>query len=158
MATVCIPAFHVSDISRVLGQGEVYIQSRDDAATTGTFRVEVNVTFNPAVDDYPTGTVIIRADMSDSARGLFQATSIELVNSYGTVNPTIFMTGRCIDDINPDARGCRYWLMIANNRTPAGPAPGTPDIVGFAVHDRNGNRIAYGCGPVRAGDFNVLPI
>ena len=30
-----------------------------------------------------------------------------------------------------------------------------PDVAGFAIHDRNGNRIAYGTGPLRSGDFSV---
>ncbi|MBD0286716.1 MAG: hypothetical protein ICV79_14995, partial [Flavisolibacter sp.] len=73
----------------------------------------------------------------------------------GKHNPTVFLTGRCNDDIQPDVRGCRYWIMIANNKNPN--QQGTPDIVGFAVHDNNGNRIAYGTGPVRAGDFDIMP-
>lgn len=161
MAALSIPAFHVSDISRVQGSGEIYIQSRDDAATTGTFRVDINVSFNPPLDEYPAGVITMKVDLNDGARGTFSASSIELVNSYGTANPTIFMTGRCRDDITPDAKGCRYWLMIVNNRnltTGAVIPAATPDIVGFAIHDNMGNRVAYGCGPVRVGDFNVSPI
>ena len=160
MATVSIPAFHVSDKSQAKGQGDVLIQSRKDVAHTGIFSVELSVQFDPAVDEYPTGNIQIKVDLTDSAKGVFIASSIELINSYGKHNPTVYITGRCKDDINPDAKGCRYWLMIANNRAPS-PAgavvPGTPDIVGFAVHDNLGNRIAYGCGPVRTGDFVVAP-
>jgi hypothetical protein len=159
MATVSIPAFHVSDKSQVKGQGEVFIQSRKDAAHAGTFIVELSVQFDPAVDEYPTGNIMIRVDMSDSAKGVFIASSVELINSYGKHNPTVYITGRCRDDINPDAKGCRYWLEIANNRSQplSATVPGTPDIVGFAVHDNLGNRIAYGCGPLRNGDFVVAP-
>lgn len=155
MATVSIPAFHVSDISKVKGQGEIFIQSRKDAVSSGVFSVELSVQFDPAVDEYPIGNITIKADLSDGAKGVFLASSIELINSYGKHNPTVFMTGRCRDDISPDAKGCRYWLEIANNKSAT--AQGTPDIVGFAVHDRLGNRIAYGCGPVRTGDFDVMP-
>lgn len=155
MATVCIPAFHVSDKSQAKGQGEIFIQSRKDAVSAGTFSVDLSVQFDPAVDEYPTGGITIKVDMSDGAKGVFISSSIELINSYGKHNPTVFMTGRCKDDINPNAKGCRYWLEIANNKSPL--VPGTPDIVGFAVHDNLGNRIAYGCGPVRSGDFVVAP-
>lgn len=161
MPTVSIPAFHVSDPSGVNGQAQVFIQSRQDATHAGTFDVQINVQFNPAVNDYPVGNLVIRTALNDGAVGTFVSDNIELINSHGQRNPTVFLTGRCKDDINPDAKGCRYWLMIANNK-PAGPAggivPGTPDIIGFAIHDRLGNRIAYGCGPVRAGDMNVLPV
>lgn len=156
MPTVSIPAFHVSDQSAVKGSGEIFIASRKDAVSSGVFTVKLSVSFNPAVDEYPTGSINIRVDLSDGAKGTFNSTSIELINSYGKHNPTVFMTGRCADDINPDAKGCRYWLEIANNKNANDPQ-GTPDIVGFAVHDRLGNRIAYGCGPVRAGDFEVAP-
>lgn len=159
MASMCIPAFHVSDQSKAKGNGDIFIQSRKDATHAGIFTVQLDVHFDPAVDLYPAGNLTIRTDLTDSAKGVFIATSIELINSYGKHNPTIYLTGRCNDDIQPDAQGCRYWIMIANNRQPntTAPAPGTPDVVGFAIHDRNGNRIAYGTGPVRTGDFEVMP-
>lgn len=153
--TTSIPAFHVSDKSRARGEGEVFIQSRQDAVSAGVFRFRIDVSFDPAADEYPAGSVLIRVDMSDSAKGTFSSTSIELINSYGKHNPAIYLTGRCKDDAQPDAKGCRYWLMIANNK--GANAQGTPDVVGFVIHDRDGNRVAYGTGPVRAGDFEVQP-
>jgi len=59
------------------------------------------------------------------------------------------------DDIQPDAKGCRFWLMIANNKKAN--QDGTADIVGFAIHDNKGTRIAYGTGPVKSGDFEIDP-
>lgn len=158
MATVSIPAFHVSDPSAVNGQAEVFIQSRQDATHAGTFFVQINAQFNPAVNDYPVGNLTIRTTLNDGAVGTFVTDNIELINSHGQANPTVFLTGRCRDQINPDAKGCRYWLMIANNRPAVVPAAATADVIAFAIHDRLGNRIAYGCGPVRAGDMNVLPV
>jgi hypothetical protein len=155
MSTLSIAAFHVSDTSKAKGSGDIFIQSRKDIVSSGVFSVRLDVHFDPAIDLYPTGSLSIKTDLSDSAKGTFRATTIELINSYGKHNPTLYVTGRCDDDINPDAKGCRYWLMISNNKL-ANQA-GTPDIVGFAVHDRNGNRIAYGTGPVRTGDFEVAP-
>jgi hypothetical protein len=157
--SVSIPAFHVSDLSKVKGKGEVFIASRKDAASAGVFSVEVAVQFDPTADDYPTGTLIIVTDLSDSAKNRFRATSIELINSHGKHTPTVFLTGRCVargDDRSYDLKGLRYWLMIADNKR-EDDREGTPDVVGFAIHNRKGDRIAYGTGPVRKGDFIVAP-
>jgi hypothetical protein len=140
-------AFHVSDISRARGRGDVFIQSRKDAASSGTFLVQLDVHFDRSADNYPAGSLIIKVDLSDSAKGAFTATSIELINSYGKHNPTIYLTGRCNAETPGQVpRGCRYWLMIANNKK-ADDLAGTADIVGFAIHDRTGNRIATGRAP-----------
>jgi hypothetical protein len=155
MSTLSIPAFHVSDASRAKGNGDVFILSRKDIASSGVFTVFIDVKFDPAVDQYPAGSVSIKADLSDGAKGTFKATSIELINSYGKHNPTVYITGRCADDAQPDAQGCRFWVMVVHNKNPN--AQQTPDVVGFAIHDRNGNRIAYGTGPLRTGDFDVAP-
>ena len=45
--------------------------------------------------------------------------------------------------------------MVADNRQ--GTDQGTPDVVGFAIHDRTGARIAYGTGPMRSGNITVAP-
>jgi hypothetical protein len=152
---ISIPAFHESDKSLAKGEGEVFIQSRKDALSAGTFSVSLSVHFDPAVDIYPAGSISIKVNMSDGAKGLFRATTIDLINSYGKHNPTIYITGRCDNDAQPNAKGCYYWIEIANNKRPN--EEGTPDIVGFAIHDRNGQRIAYGLGPLRSGDIEVQP-
>ena len=154
-----IPAFHVSDMSKVDGRGEVFIASRVDAASAGVFSLKVAVHFDPMVDDYPIGTLAIKVDLSDALKATFTSTSVELIDSYGKHNPTVYLTGRCNADTAAGAaavKGLRYWLLIADNRR-ANDEQGTPDIVGFAVHDRNGDRVAYGCGPLRSGDFTVPP-
>jgi hypothetical protein len=150
-----IPAFHVSGISRAKGKGDVFIASRKDVASAGTFHIDINVHFDPAVDDYPTGSLQIDNDMSDSIKGSYFATSFELVNSYGKHNPTIFITGQCKANafVRAPLHGCRYWVMVANNSVEN---KETHDVVGFCIHDRNGNRIAYGTGPVK-GDIEVAP-
>jgi hypothetical protein len=149
--TASIPGMHVSTKSKAQGEAKVFIQNRQDASHSGRFKVRLNVSFDPTSTPYPTGTVDIEASLSDSTSGAFSATSIELVNSYGKHNPTIFLTGRCKVS-NGDE--CRYWLMIANNKLPA--APTTPDVVGFVIDDRNGKRIAYGTGSVESGDIQVI--
>ena len=152
-----IPAFHASDLTQVDGSGDVFIASRKDAVSAGVFTVRVSAHFDPAVDDYPIGTLQIRTDLSDSVDATYSATSIELMNSFGKHNPTAFLTGRCTANspaVAAQHRGLRYWLMVANNQA-ATVAPGTPDVVGFVIHDRDGNRVAYGTGPLKSGDFNV---
>jgi hypothetical protein len=158
MSTTSIPAFHVSDISKARGSGDVFIQSRKDTApSSGIFSVRLDVHFDPVPDNYPAGSLIIKVDLSDSVKGAFTATSIELINSYGKHNPTIYLTGRCnVEATGHVPKGCRYWLMIANNKKADDPH-GTPDIVGFAIHDCTGTRIAYGTGPVKSGDFDIVP-
>jgi hypothetical protein len=158
MSTTSIPAFHVSDISRASGFGEVFIQSRVEVGASGIFTVRINVHFDPPADDYPAGSLVIDASLSDSVKGSFTATSFELINSYGKHNPTVYLTGRCNAKVASDElpKGCRYWLMIANNRQ-AKDSAGTPDIVGFAIHDLTGARVAYGTGPLKSGDFSIAP-
>ncbi|MBC7887548.1 MAG: hypothetical protein H7Z13_06640 [Ferruginibacter sp.] len=155
MAATSIPAFHVSGFTKAKGKGDVFIASRKDAVSSGIFRIEIDVHFDAAADNYPAGTLSIKTDMSDGAKGIFIASTIELINSYGKHNPTIYLTGQCRSDVavTPPLRGCRYWVMVANNTKDSN---GTPDIVGFCIHDRNGNRIAYGTGPLK-GDIEVAP-
>jgi hypothetical protein len=154
--SLSIPAFHVSDISKVDGVGDVFIASRKDAASSGVFNVRVGVHFNPAVDPYPTGTLSIKVDLSDGAKGVFTATSVELINSYGKHNPTVYLTGRCDGDAAGAGKGLRYWLMIADNQ-PGTDAKAGGDVVGFAIHDNTGARVAYGTGPLKSGAFTVAP-
>jgi hypothetical protein len=149
-----IPAFHVSGRSSANGKAIIFIQSRKDASASGIFSIGINVSFNPATDDYPTGTVKINADLNDSLKSAFSSTSIELINSYGRVNPTIYITGRCKSSAERSPKGLRYWIMIADNRRDQ---QGTPDIAGFVIHDRQGNRVAYGTGPLKSGDIRVQP-
>jgi hypothetical protein len=151
MAT-SIPAFHVSTKSKAKGDGKVTILSRQDASSSGVFEIKISVEFDPAVHDYPTGGFVIKTDLSDSINSTYESTTIELINSYGKHNPTIYLTGQCKADIRE--KGLRYWLMIANNKERN--QKGTPDIVGFVIHDRDGNRISYGTGPLD-GDIEVEP-
>lgn len=34
---------------------------------------------------------------------------------------------------------------------------GTPNVTGFAIHDRTRARIAYGPGPLKSGNLTVAP-
>ncbi len=84
-----------------------------------------------------------------NVQGTIASTSIEQLTSTGKHTPTLYMNGRCRAEGAP---GCRFWLMVANNR----PGDrGTPDAVRFLVFDRAGHRVAYGTGPVLRGDLEV---
>jgi len=153
MAT-SIPAFHVSTISKASGDGKVFIASRQDALSSGVFYIKIEVSFDPSVDDYPQGGLRIETDLSDSAKGKFESTSVELINSYGKHNPTVYLTGRCKTPDDIGYKGLRYWVMVADN-TSVG-STDTWDVVGFVIHDRNGDRVAYGTGPLD-GNITVMP-
>jgi hypothetical protein len=155
-----VPNLHVSTQSRVKGSATVLIQSRADIVShSGTFTIKVDLQFNPASDDYPTGTIKITVDLSDSIKATFASTSIELVNSFGKHNPTAIFTGRCKVVLGENAvepKGCKYWVIIADNKSEN--MIGTPTIVGFVITDRAGVRSAYGMGPVKSGDLRVDPV
>ncbi|MBN8787998.1 MAG: hypothetical protein J0I84_12990 [Terrimonas sp.] len=155
---IAIPAFHAASKGSAKGGAKVYISSRTDSSSSGIFTVKVSAVFDPATNDYPTGTVLIDVNLSDSTKGAYKSTSIELINAYGRSTPTIYITGKC--KISTQERttptGLRFWLMITDNKTEAR-SNGTPDIIAFTIHDRAGNRIAYGAGPVKEGDISVEP-
>jgi hypothetical protein len=151
-----VPDLHVSSKSSAKGSAVIPISSRQDAVHAGRFTVKLDVTFDPGSDQYPAGTIDIKTDLSDSLKATFSAASIELINSFGKHNPTVFLTGRCKATLEEHAQlpeGCKYWIMIADNKLAN--ASRTPDIVGFVVIDRTGTRIAYGTGPVETGDISV---
>jgi len=146
-----IPTLQVCNATSAQGEGGVKIASRADISHTGTFRVRLEVKCDPA-DGYPTGTLTIAAiSMSDSiVQGNLTATSFEQMTSTGKHTPTLYVNGRCKAE---GVRGCRYWLLIANNKKAT--APGTPDVVSFLVFDGTGKRVAYGTGPLADGDLEV---
>ncbi len=152
-----VPNLHVSSRSEVRGSARVLILSRKNPVHSGRFATKLDVTFDPASDRYPTGSIQIKTDLTDSAVATFSATSIELINSFGKHTPMVFLTGRCKVRLQEQAQlpeGCKYWLMIASNGGPD--KTGTPDIVAFIITDRTGTRVAYGAGPVETGDINVF--
>lgn len=154
---VSIPALHVPTPASLEGSGEVFISHRKDGLHTGIFSVQINVRFDPALGPYPTGTLILKCNLSDSVKGAFVATSIELVNSYGKHTPTAFITGKCNMDSSEgqNFKGLRFWLMVANNKMGNDLPTATPDVVGFAIHDNKGAQVAYGTGPMSRGNIKV---
>jgi len=115
---------------------------------------------------YPVGGFEMEIDMNDSAiQEPVASISIEQVTTTGRRTPTLFLNGRCKAEkhfnhqgkpIHPEpAKGCRFWMMIANNKTED--EPQTHDVVSFLIMDGQGKRMAYGTGPVLKGDFEVAP-
>src|SRR5215204_457423 len=95
------------------------------------------------------GKVRIDVDLTDSFKGQAVSTLIEQVNTFGKHTPTAVVTGRCdvtLRESGTAPLGCRFWLLTTNNKKPN--EQGTADIVGFVIYDRNGNRVAYGTGPL----------
>ena len=86
----------------------------------GTVQIKIDVKFDPSVDKYPSGSMDIKADLSDSLKGSFSATSIDMINSFGKHSPCIFLTGRCEAQSSENVeipKGCKYWVMIADNKS-----------------------------------------
>lgn len=151
--SIQIPNLHTSNKTEVQAAAEVSIRRRQDAGHTGVFTVRGTLTFNPATDDYPSGTLRIRVDLSDSAKGTFVVRTVEQLDTTGKHTPTAYATGRCAADVDVQASGCRYWLMLADNKREG--EEQTPDVISFLVYDRNGKRVAYGTGPVAKGDVTI---
>lgn len=147
-----IPTLQVCNQTTATGRGLVKINSRVAAGQTGTFEVAIEMKCDPR-DGYPAGTLQIRAiSMTDSTiQGTAASIAFEQVTSTGKHTPTVYLNGRCRAE---GVRGCRYWLMIADNRK-ADDRRGTPDIVSFLIFNGEGVRVAYGTGPVIRGDITV---
>ena len=75
MSSLSIPAFHVSDKSKVKGGADIFIASRQDAVSSGVFSIKISAQFDPSVDLYPVGSLFIKVDLSDGTKGSFKATS-----------------------------------------------------------------------------------
>ncbi|HWT01955.1 MAG TPA: hypothetical protein VN256_17030 [Pyrinomonadaceae bacterium] len=146
-----IPTLQVCNRTRAQGQGLVRINSRDDAVTTGSFQVTINLRCNPQETPYPVGEFrLLAISMSDSSvQGNLISTTVEQVTTTGKHTPTVFLNGRCQAQNVP---GCRFWAMLADNK-PVG--AGTPDIVSFLIFNGSGERVAYGTGPVVQGNIEV---
>jgi len=153
--SIQIPNLHTSNKTEVRAAAEVFVKRRQDAIHAGVFSVRGTLTFNPTADNYPSGTMQIRVDLSDSAKGVFVVKTVEQLDTTGKHTATAYATGRCAADVNVRAMGCRYWLMLADNKRER--EEQTPDVISFLVYDRNGKRVAYGTGPVARGDVTIAP-
>lgn len=153
--SIQIPNLHTSNRTKAEARARVFILRRQDGVHAGEFTVQGTLSFNPLTDAYPSGSLNIRVDLTDSARGTFVVKTVEQLDTTGKHTPTVFATGRCSADIDQKAVGCRYWLMMADNKRER--EEQTPDVISFLIYDRNGRRVAYGTGPVSKGDVLVSP-
>lgn len=143
--SISIPAFQVSSPARARGKGDVFVASRKTGGGTGIFHADMDVHFDPAADDYPSGSLTIKTDLNDGVKGSFFASTIELMQVFGEENPTIVLTGQCTSDTFTRAplHGCRYWIMVMSS---VKDGHGTSDFVSFCIQDRRGICVAYGSG------------
>jgi len=154
-----IPTLQVCNLPSVVqGTGTVTIVARQAGGFTGSFTVQVNLECDPTTG-YPTGTLTISGiSMNDSAiQGTVVATTFEQLTSTGRATPTAYLNGRCSLESSTAPIPCRYWIMFADNNGVAGAAPGTPDVVGFLIFNKAGQRVAYGTGPLAHGHIAVAP-
>jgi hypothetical protein len=139
---------------------KVTMQSRlDNIGHTGTFIVNVSMSCDS--NGFPAGMLNITGiSMTDSSvQGTIQATTFEQLTSTGMASPTAYMNGRCVlaTSAGGPSTACHYWIMFVDNKQPLTPVPvpTTPDIISFLVVDKSGKRIAYGTGPVTAGNLDI---
>lgn len=155
-----IPTLQVCNLPSVVdGTGTVTIIARQAGGFTGSFTVQVNLKCDPTTG-YPIGSLVISGiSMNDSAiQGTVVATTFEQLTSTGKATPTAYLNGRCsVDSSAGPIPGCRYWIMFADNNGVAGVVPGTPDVVGFLIFNKAGQRVAYGTGPLAHGHIVVSP-
>ena len=157
-----IPTLQVCNPTKVYGKAMVRIIKRRDATHTGEFTVFINpkrpLICDPRGTGYPGGEIVIHnISMTDSiVQGTIKVITIEQVTTTGKHTPTVYVNGRCIvrGKMAKKIRGCRFWMMIADNKRER---KGTPDVISFLVFDGHGHRIAYGTGPVIKGDITVTP-
>lgn len=148
-----IPNIFLNNLTKLKGKAVIHIASRENG-TAGTFTININASCFPP--DYPAGRVNMEIDMSDSSIVYFKSTTVEALSSTGKHSPTAYLMGRCVVEApNATFQGCHYWITLADNSREDD--RGTPDVVGFLVLDGNGNRIAYGTGPIVEGDIRVSP-
>lgn len=148
-----IPTLQVCNKTKASGLGTVFITSRAGGGSSGKFTVKIELTCDEA-NQYPVGGLTLTAiSMSDSTiQGALTSTSFEQVTTTGKHTPTLYLNSRCSSG---NIKGCRYWLMIADNKGGQASPTATPDIVSFLVFDGTGKRIAYGTGPLESGDLKV---
>jgi hypothetical protein len=141
-----IPTLQVCNPTEVHAEhARVTLQGRGGAY----FSVQMTASCNPG--EYPTGggSIYIDPSMSDTIiYAKIDLVTLEQITTTGNDTPTAYFNGRC-----GEIPGCRFWMMMVDNKP--NERPGTPDVVGFLIFDGNGNRIAYGTGPLDDGDIRV---
>ena len=60
--------------------------------------------------------MVIKVDLNDSAAGTIAVKTVEQLDTTGRATPTAYATGRCDFKADPPPTGCRYWIMLADNK------------------------------------------
>ncbi len=151
--SIQIPNLHVSNATAAKGSGIILLPNRKDLTHAGSFRLDIDVHFNPSTDAYPViGNLQLKIDLVDSIiQGYVIATTIEQISSLGKYTPTATLSGRCDVKAEKPPLGCRYWLLLALNR------PAVPDVVSYVVFDGKGTRVSHATGAVSDGKFEIIP-
>ena len=143
------------------GTPQVQIPSRAPGGFTGSVNVRVGATCD--ANGFPAGAVTLYGlSMNDSlAEGTISSVLIDQITSTGTVNPTAYLSGRCVAQA-PSAAGavstvpCHFWILFAHAEFANATTPGGGvDSVSYLVFDKTGKRIAYGTGQVTAGSGSI---
>lgn len=146
-----IPTLQVCNGTKATGGATVHLTARTDALHSGDFTLKISAGCDPAGNGYPSGSIDMTFNLSDSSISDLKVTSIEQMTTTGKHTPTMFLNGRCL--ANGGTIPCHVWLMISDNRQPN--SSGTPDVIGVLVVDKTGKRITYGTGPTSSGDISV---
>lgn len=151
--TTQIPTLQVCNIGKAFGTAQVYLSRRQDISNAGTIDITASdIGCDPqSTNPYPTGNISMRFSLSDTSISDMRVTLIEQMSSVGKHTPTTYMNGRC--SANGGTIPCHFWLMLVDNKWNSIDSPA--DVLSILVVDRNGNRLAYGTGPIKSGDIVV---
>ena len=139
-----IPTLQACNKTKVGGKAVVKIKSREVIpGEPGSFKIKIDV--HCSAPQYPEGKVYLSILLSDCLfKGDVESTTLYQLSSMGKHSPTAFLSGSC--KVN-GFKGCKFWLMIADN--------GTEDIISFLIIDGDGRRLAHGTGLVVEGNVEV---
>ncbi len=115
------------------------------------FDISMAIQFGRQAHDDLRGSILVKADLRDSLKATFTATSIELINAHHNRDQAVYLTGSCKATTENPPDGLRYWVKVAYDQY----KKDAPECVGFVVHDKNGNRVAYGTGPLVSGSIQI---
>jgi hypothetical protein len=138
----------------IAGKMAGILPSRQDAQHSGRFEVTVDLHCRGETVELR-NLEIHPQDLTDTKvqRVRAEGGGIDYVGSIGrAVAPTVFIAGRCISSGDLPGPNCRFWLMLVSNLHKS------PDLVAFAVADNNGQRLAYGAGPVGEGGVDIAGV
>ncbi len=146
-----IPTFLRPATNRIKGDGKIFIPTRKEEVSSVMFEFSMAIPLVKRANDELGGSILVKADLRDSLKATFTATSIELINAHHNHEQAVYLTGNCKATTENPPDGLRYWVKVAYDQY----KKDAPECVGFVVHDKNGNRVAYGTGPLVSGNIQM---